>query len=126
MKRIYHHFSSWEDCKSGILKTNFDEIQTEKLTIKAKQLLCSPKKFYEVALEVISKWIYSSEQHLSNKGRNRQAWIGQASCCYKYKIPEHITKYAWRMMTKEQQKEANAIADDIIKLWEERNAKELS
>ena len=113
MKRIFHHFSKWEDTKNGILESNFNEKETEELTKKSKELLCNSEEFYKVALKVIKNWIYSSEQHLSNRSRNRQAWIGQASCCYKYKVPEHITKYAWRLMTKEEQDGANYIADGI-------------
>ena len=126
MKQLYHHYDKWEDVKNGILDNEFNEIETEALTFKAKELLCDSKEFYKVALEVIRNWVYSSEQHLSNRSRNRQAWIGQASCCYKYKIPEHITKYAWRLMTKEEQDKANYIADGIINLWEKQNAKKLS
>jgi hypothetical protein len=125
MKRIFHPYNLWEDCNNGILETNFNEEQTELLTYKAKSLLCNPKEFYNVGLKVIMEWKYSSEQNLSNSSRNRQAWIGQASCCYKYRVPEHITKYAWRLMTFEEQKEANAVADDIIRLWEEKNAKKI-
>ena len=122
MKQIYHHYSKWEDVKNGILKNGFDEKTTEELTQMAKSLLCDSDEFYKFAKKVINEWEYASEQHLSNKSRNRQAWIGQATCCYRYGVPEYITKYAWRMMTKEEQDEANYIADGIIKLWEERNA----
>ena len=122
MKQIFHPYNLWEDCKNGILKKGFSEKEEERLMEKAKTLLCNPKKFYKVGLLVISNWKYSSEQNLSNKSRNRNAWIGQASCCYAYNVPEYITKYAWRMMTLEEQKEANAIAQDIILLWEEKYA----
>lgn len=122
MKRTYHSYDKWEDVKNGILDNGFSEIETEELTNKAKRLLCNSKMFYETALKVITEWTYASEQHLSNTSRNRQAWLGQASCCMKYKVPEHITKYAWRMMTLKQQERANRIADDVIMLWEERYA----
>jgi len=125
MNRIYHPYNLWEDVENGILKNGFNELETEELTEKAKSLLCNSKEFYEVAKKVIENWIYSAEQNLSNTSRNRQAWIGQSSCCYKHKVPEYITKYAWRLMTKEEQDEANKIADKIIKLWEEKNAKKI-
>ena len=122
MKRIYHHYNLWEDCKNGILENNFSELEEEELTIKAKELLCDKEEFYKIALKVITEWKYSSEQNLSNTSRNRQAWIGQASCCYKCKVPEYITKYAWRLMTFEEQEQANRIADKIISIWEDKNA----
>lgn len=126
MKQIYHNYLLWEDVKNGILEDNYNEYETEDLTFKAKELLCSPEDFAEIATRVIKNWKYASEQHLSNKSRNRQAWLGQASCCYKWRVPEYITKYAWRMMTKEEQDKANHIADLIIKAWEEENAEKLS
>jgi hypothetical protein len=125
MKQIYHHYELWEDVKNDILKDGFSEIEAEKLTLKAKSLLCNPKEFLKIANEVIIEWKYASEQHLSNKSRNRQAWLGQASCCFKYKVPEYITKYAWRLMTFEEQKKANEIADIIIKKWELLNAEKI-
>lgn len=126
MKQIYHPYTLWEDVKAGILKNDFTEKQTEKLTLKSKKLLCNSEKFWEIGKKVIREWRYSSEQHLSNLSRNRQAWIGQASCCYAFGVPEHITKYAWRLMTKLEQDEANYIVNGLIKLWEEKNAKIVS
>ena len=126
MRQIFHSYTLWEDVNNGILEDCYNEEETEVLTLKAKSLLCSMDDFAEVANNVINEWKFSSEQHLSNKARNRQAWIGQAACCYKYRVPEHITKYAWRLMTKKQQDNANYIADLIIKSWEDKNAKGLS
>lgn len=126
MKQIYHHYSLWEDVKNGILEEKYNEYETEDLTLKAKALLCSKEDFAEIATKVIKNWKYASEQHLSNISRNRRAWLGQASCCYKWGVPEYITKYAWRMMTKEEQDNANYIADLIITAWEEENAKKIS
>ena len=127
MKRIYHPYNLWEDEKNGMyhLDEGFTEKEEEELSLKAKSLLCDSEEFYKVALDVIDKWRYAAEQNLSNKGRNRQAWIGQASCNYKFKIPEYITKYGWRLMTIEQQNVANAIADEVIKKWEEKHGKKI-
>ena len=131
MKRIYHPYYLWEDDKNGMYDfdedyTRLSEIEMEELAIKAKLLLCNKIEFFAAAMEVITHWKYSSEQNLSNKSRNRQAWIGQASCNIRFKIPEYITKYGWRLMSPQEQKEANKIADKIIKIWEEKNDKEIS
>ena len=126
MKQIFHPYNLWEDCNNGILEKGFKEKKEEEMTQKAKKLLCNQDKFFKVGVAMVKKWKYSSEQHLTNPQRNRQAWIGQASCCYEYGIPEHITKYAWRLMDLKEQEEANSIADKIIELWEEEYAKEIS
>jgi hypothetical protein len=119
MKQIFHPYWLWEDYKYGLYNM---EKQSEKemmhIAVKCKNLLCAKKQFELTALQVISKWKISAEVNLSNKARNRQAWIGQASCCYFLKAPEHITKLGWRLMDSTQQKEANRIADRIINIWE--------
>lgn len=122
MDRIYHPYYLWEDVNNGILKEDFSQKEIELLTNKAKSLLINSELFYNTALKVICNWKYSSEQQLSNIQRNRRAWLGQASCCYKYKIPEFITKYAWRMMAESEQNEANKVAEDVITIWEQKYA----
>jgi hypothetical protein len=123
MKRIYHPYWKWEDHKAGLynMLDPYTEQQTEKLSNDAKELLSNPELFRNVALTVIRDWPRSAEVNLSNPSRNRQAWIGQASCCYALKIPEYITKFGWRLMTLEQQAEANKVADEIINIWEVRH-----
>jgi len=124
MSRIYHPFWLWEDVKNGILEDK-SEIEEELSTI-VRDLLSDSKLFYKTAKKMVKDWKYASEFHLSNRARNRQAWIGQASCCYLYKIPEKITKYGWRLLSFEQQIEANKVADRIIIEWEKENAKKIS
>jgi len=128
MKRIYHPYNLWEDYKSGQYKTNYnyDEKKEAELAFKAKDLLSNQKEFYETAIQVITNWKYATEFNLSNNGLNRQAWLGQAACCYKFGIPEYLTKYGWRLMSLTEQTEANKTADKIIALWEaKQNAQNL-
>lgn len=128
MKRIYHPYWVWEDFKNGLYDQEkmYSEQEEFLLANKGKELLSHLDEFEQVALKVISEWKNASEQNLTNISRNRQAWIGQASCCYKLKIPERITKLGWRLLTYEQQIEANKIADKIIKIWEKDHAKKIS
>ena len=120
MKRVYYPYWDWEDYKAGlyVLIDTYTEEQTEKLANDAKELLSNSELFKDVGLSVISDWIKSADVNLSNPSRNRQAWIGQASCCYALKIPEWITKLGWRLMSPEQQAEANRVADEVIRIWE--------
>ena len=120
MKRIFWNYELWEDHKRGLydITRKYSEIEEMDKTAQAKSLLTNSEWFLETAMKVITEWKYSSDVNLSNKSRNRQAWIGQASCCYVFGTPEYITKYGWRLMTPTQQIEANRIADIIIKTWE--------
>lgn len=120
IKRIYHHYELWEDYKNGMydyVKSDNDDI----LIQQSISLLSDKKLFYETSILVIENWNKSTEQNLSNNSQNRQAWIGQASCCYKYKVPEILTRIAWSKMTEIKRNEANLVADKIIKIYEAKN-----
>jgi hypothetical protein len=127
MKRIYHPYWKWEDFKSGLydLEVEYTEAEQTYLGIKVREILTNDEEFYSIALKVITEWIYEAEQNLTNSSRNKQAWIGQASCCYKLQVPERITKYGWYLMSVSEQKKANLVADRIIILWKKNHAKKI-
>lgn len=118
ISQIFHHYEKWEDWKAGL----FDSVCTrfdEKLNL-SKEVLENEELFLEVARDMVSSWPYSSEQNLSDKSMNRQAWIGQASCCFNHSAPEYVTIKAWWMLSEEERKKANAIADIVINEWEQK------
>jgi hypothetical protein len=117
LKRVFHHYRQWEDYWAGMyaLPSKTDE----PLRIKSSAMLLSkPSHFFGVALRMIQEWPVTTEHHLSNRSRNRQAWIGQATCCFAFETPEHQTKEAWHRLSERQQTLANAEADNIIAIWE--------
>lgn len=117
MERIYRHYMEWEDYHNGLYKT--DQIENiDNLIDSCANLLKNCNEFYSVMLKVVKDWRKSAEVNLTNISRNRQAWLGQSSCCYKYKAPEYVTKLAWRTLTKDQQDKANITADRMIYEWE--------
>ena len=117
MERVYYHFRLWEDFKNGLY--NLNEIDKPGLLIKkCASLLKDNKKFYDTMIKVITEWRHSTEVNMTNTSRNRQAWLGQSSCCYLFHAPEYITKIAWRTLTQDEQQQANDNADKIINLWE--------
>lgn len=120
MKQIFHPYWLWEDYQNGFynIEVNYSETEEYALATQARDLLADSERFREVALKVVVEWHYSTEQNLSNAARNRQAWVGQAACCYELKVPDWITKFGWRMLTIEQQNEANSVADSVIEKWE--------
>lgn len=122
MKRIYHHFEKWEDWRDGLYKAT---AQTEEqLVVRAARLLSNPKML-EMAMEMaVVKWIHSAEHNLTNRSRNRQAWLGQAACCLVCGTPEHLTKSAWHRLSLAEQTTANGIADKILTDWDVDYAKE--
>ena len=90
---------------------------TEHLTYLAISLLSDKDRFYATAKDMIDDWPVSTEVNLTTASRNFEAWVGQASCSYAHKIPEHITKLAWRMLKVSQQLEANIVAQRVIDEW---------
>jgi hypothetical protein len=121
MKRVYHPYWKWEDYQHG-LYINIEDAFTEEelgfLAALVKEVLTDSEVFEFIATKVISEWKFAAEENLTNDSRNKQAWIGQASCCYVLGVPEFITKYGWHLLSPEQQAEANRVADLVIKKWE--------
>lgn len=117
MERIYHHYETWEDYHNGLY--NMDQVNDIEILVgKCADLLKNCDAFYNVMIDVVKNWRKSSEVNLTNISRNRQAWLGQSSCCYKFNAPEYVTKLAWRTLTKDEQDKANKTADRIIYEWE--------
>jgi hypothetical protein len=84
MIQIYHKYTEWEDFQNGMFNTAFDN---ESLLItNAIKLLSDDVLFYQTAINVLNKWPISSDVNLSNNSSNRQSWVGQSACCYKYNV----------------------------------------
>lgn len=113
IKRIYYPCNLWEDLKNGQYKTSTheNEIVLEDLCV---DLLSNTEKLYHSMRGVISDWFYAMRENISNKEINRQAWLGQAACCYQFGAPDYITKRAWFRLTNHQRVAANNIADKVI------------
>lgn len=69
-------------------------------------------------LKVTEQWTYSCEHNLTDRSQNRRAWIGHAAVALAIQCPEDIVRQAWSKLTEQQQKEANAKADEAIRSWE--------
>lgn len=117
--RIYHPFDVWEDHKLGMYqkKCFMDE---HKMVSDCEVLLSCHQWLWESMQFVAHNWKYAAEHNLSNLNRNRQAWLGQAACCFTHGAPEYLTKEAWNNLTDEQRAAANKVADEVIALWESR------
>lgn len=120
IERVFHPFNKWEDYRWGMYdKTCF--MDDEQMVNECIVLLSCPEWLYEAMSFVSHNWIYSAEHNLSNVNRNRQAWLGQAACNMTHGAPEYLTKIAWNSLTSTQQAAANAVADEVIQVWEEKH-----
>jgi hypothetical protein len=117
MKRIYVRYEEWEDYQAGMYgppnaKPSWRHVAW------ATSLLADPRDLLSAMLDVSELWKVSATVNLSNRSRNRQAWLGQAACCLEVGATEAETKLAWHSLQIEQQDAANAVADKCIAIWE--------
>jgi hypothetical protein len=117
MKQFYAEFIYWEDYINDMYDLPEKEDE-EEYVLSAIKMLSDTDLFLETCKEVLINWTISSKVNLTNTGCNRKAWLGQATCSYKYKVPEVCTRIAWSRLTIEQQDSANRIAEKIIKSFE--------
>jgi hypothetical protein len=120
MKQIFHNYKKWEEYKAGMWRIPCG-CERDIMTDKALRFMSDTKLFGSHMLEVIDLWVYSCEHNLTSPSQNRQAWIGQAACCLGANCPESITRLAWRLLTKKQQAQANAMADSAIYRWKTKH-----
>lgn len=110
MDRIYHRYENWECFKSGM----YDNKDSDELQKLAVDILTNRIQFLKTGLTVVKEWKKTCEHHLSNDSSNKQAFIGQICCSFKYSVPETSTRKAWALLSEMQKEQANKIADLII------------
>lgn len=120
-QQIFEHYEKWEDYINGMYRN--EQENADYFIGKAKIVLSDPYLFKDVALNVISNWIIATSVNFTNNGINKRAWLGQASCCYKYNVPEFFTRIAWKELTEYQRISANLVAKEIIHNWIEQKTK---
>jgi len=125
MKRIYHQYNEWEEFHAGMWRDVSRE-QDEKYYFEAIEFTGDHELYGNWMLKVIDAWPNSCEHNLSDIHINRQAWIGHAACCLAIGCPEHITRRAWHVLSKDQQDKANKKADEAIKAWETKQYEKIS
>lgn len=120
MKRIWHNHKKWEDAKNGMYEDYSGD--RNKAIDRIVYIFSSKEETERLMLKVIKNWIYACEHNLSNNSMNRIAWIGQACCNIENDFTEDIVRNAWHYVQENYQIQANKIAEDLIKYWEEENA----
>lgn len=118
IKQIYHHFTKWEDYRFNFYNSTCQNIDEH--IKKSVELLSNEDEFYKYAKKVITEWIYSCEQNLTDPSINKIAYIGQSACCLKNGTPSYVTRLAWSYIEEEKQIKANNVARKIIKEWKEK------
>ena len=115
IKQIFHHYTKWEDFKNG-LYNKICENPEEKISLSI-ELLSNQENFYNVAMYMFKNWSYSAEHNLTDNAINKNAWIGQASCCFNHNSPDYITIEAWWKLDDDTRKLANKTAQRALRRW---------
>lgn len=116
MTQVFHHHSKWEDYRAGFYALVYGP-QAEGAADAAK-LLADPDELYAAMSAVSREWPIAAEVNLTNPHTNRQAWLGQAACCFRLGVPEFVTKQGWWLLSDAEREAANAVADQVRAEWE--------
>lgn len=119
IERVFHPYTKWEDYRWGMYEVTCFMDQ-ERMIHDCEMTLRCPEWLWECMTFVSHNWGHAAEHNLTNLHRNRQAWLGQAACNMIHGAPEYVTKLAWNRLDTESQTKANAVADDVIKDWENK------
>jgi hypothetical protein len=116
MKQFYSHYQKWEDYNNGMY--SLDKESSEKEIENCRCLLKDTKEFLFISEQVIKNWKICSKVNLTNRQINRNAWLGAVACNYKYKATEISVRIAWNSLSNEEKKQANSVADFVIRQFE--------
>lgn len=103
-------WSKWEDWNAGLYDTN--RYDADRVTLSA-DLLADSDHFREVAREMVREWPNATFHNLTHMWSGRNAWLGQAACCYAHKATAAETREAWGRLTNAQQDAANHVARTV-------------
>lgn len=124
IKRIYSHYTEWEDYQNGMYKELKDDESINRVS-ESVILLSTPILLYEAMLRVVNNWSKASDFNLSNKSCNRRAWLGQSACSIAIGATDTETKNAWWTISKKERNMANLIADSVINEYEKKYWREI-
>ena len=117
IKRIYHPYNLWEDYKNGFYKSETNLNLDEQIEV-CKNLFLDLKEFENILNILIRDWKYSMEHNLTNESLNKIAYLGQASCAYKFKISNDISRQGYNLLNAYEKQKADDMAKKYLEKWE--------
>ena len=118
MKKIWHPWHLWECYKYGFYSSCSDMgITKEEGQERYKDFFGDLQKFEKALIMIVGDWKYSCEHFLTDIGRNRIAWLGQASMVYATGTPAE-SRGGFKLLNEKQQQKADALALRYLKKWE--------
>lgn len=116
VKPFFADYHVWEDYINGMYQNqNYSTVEIDMNS--AIEMLTNGLLFSETIDAVFLHWEIATKVNLTNANCNKRAWTGAASCSYKFKVPEIVTRLAWGKLSNADQKKANIIAQRKINEW---------
>lgn len=118
--RIFHPWYKWEDYRYNFYGSVLDYKKDNSLETYAN-LLKDLNMFEHALARIVVEWPYSCEHNLTNESMNRIAYLGQAACALLYNVPASVSMGGYNLLTPEDQKAADAMAQKYLTLWLEQH-----
>ncbi len=124
MKRVYHHFKDMEECRpEGMWRIVAGTEDRAAFIAAAADLMRDVDEFRAAMFWIVEVWPNSCAAAMTTPSLNQRAWFGHAGCFIRTRSPEDCTRLGWHQLTAEEQRAANAAADDAIALWQRERIK---
>lgn len=107
-------WSEWEDFQAGMYEPTIDDDRVA-LSIG---LLRDGERFREAAREMMREWPNAAIHNGAHMWTGRNAWVGQATCCYSHGATGAETRQAWGTLSNGEQSRANRVATAAREEWE--------
>jgi len=124
VKRIYHHYETWE-CLRMYLPYDGEVVDHDTLLHMYADFLRDIHRFKRALNRVKKEWPLSCEQFLSNESINRIAWLGQAAMCIDTGVPRKY-RAGFMLLSAQEQEAANRTAQECLAEWLEDHARKNS
>ncbi len=114
IKQVYIPYWEWEDFINGMWSRSANE---EVHLKQAIDFTGDHIKYGTAMKRVIIEWPRTMLNSLTNPSINKRAFLGHCAVCFELKIPEYITRAAWKQLTDEQRYLADKVAQETINEW---------
>ncbi len=115
MRRVHYPHTEQEDVQAGMWERPSAKERAYE-SAAAAALMRRPAQFEAAMLGAVRQWPRACEHNLTAIS-NRRAWIGHAGCFLVASSRESSTRDGWHLLSREEQREANAAADRAIATW---------
>lgn len=117
MERRWTSWDTWEDYKSNFYGSVTGDWQRDNTLELYASLLRDLPKFEAALQHIVEKWPNSLLHNLTDAGRNRRAYMGQAACALLYRVPHKVSMSGYQLLTQAEKDAADAMAWKYIEIF---------